>query len=173
MRKSIILQAEKGFSLYINSNVLGTILQGVTAYAAHLPQPLSLDAQGNPTGFATLQPPFVSFTGSNPKQIDYDSGIYELTVSAHVEVQIDQSQSVPGQDLFSPYIEVFRDLMEGVDGSGNLIVGNWLNSASPINFTSFGLSALKYITETLSEPGDGRLLVFDVDYYVGATTRTS
>jgi hypothetical protein len=173
MRKSIILQSEKAFSTYIAAHVIGTILQGMTAYAAHLPEPLPLDAQGNPTGFATLQPPFVCFTGSNPKQIDFDTGIYELTVTAHVEVQIDQSQSVPGQDLFSPYIEAFRDMMEGRDGSQNLVVMNWLNSVTPINFENFGLSTLKYVTETLSEPGDGRHLVFDVEYYVGATTQDS
>lgn len=171
MRKSVILQGEKAFSQYMAANVLGSVLQGMNFYAAHLPKPLPLDGQGNPTGFATLTPPFATFTGSKPTQIGYDNGIYEFTLSAHVEVQIDDSQSVPGQDLFSPYIEAFRDLMEGQDGEGNLLVYNWLNSASPINFTDFGLSALKYITETLEEPSDGRLLVFGVDYYIGATTQ--
>lgn len=172
MRKSIILQSEKAFSTYLAANVLGTILQGMTAYAAHLPTPLPLDEAGNPTGFATLTPPFTTFTGSSPKQIDFDTGIYELTVTAHVEVQIDDSQSVPGQDLFSPYIEAFRDLMEGNDGA-NLLAMNWLNSADPVNFENFGLSSLKYVTERLSEPGDGRHLIFEIDYYVGATTQSS
>jgi hypothetical protein len=171
MRKSVILQGEKAFSQYMAANVLGSILQGMNFYAAHLPQPLPLDGVGNPTGFATLTPPFGTFTGSKPTQIDYDTGIYEFTLSAHVEVQIDDSQSVPGQDLFGPYIEAFRDLMEGNDGAGNLLAYNWLNSASPVNFTCFGLSSLKYITETLQEPTDGRHLVFDVDYYIGATTQ--
>ena len=171
MRKTPHDQAELAFAAYIGANVLGTVLQGVNAYAAHVPTPLPLDPQGNPTGFAVNVPPFVSFTGSRPEQIGYDSGIYEFTVTAHVEVQIDISQSTPGQDLFSEYIEAFRDLMEGNDGDGNLLVFNWLNSAAPVNFTNFGLSALKYITERLTEPSDGRVLVFEVDYYVGATTQ--
>ncbi len=171
MRKSPIVQAERAFATYMAANVLGSVLQGMNFYAAHLPQALPLDGQGNPTGFTTLTPPFGTFTGNKPTQIGYDSGIYEFTLTAHVEVQIDDSQSVPGQDLFSPYIEAFRDLMEGNDGAGNLLVYNWLNSASPINFQDFGLSSLKYITETLQEPTDGRHLVFGVDYYIGATTQ--
>lgn len=172
-RFSAINQGEKAFAAYFNGNILGTVLQGVNGYAAHTLTPLPLDAQGNPTGFATLTPPFCVFTGSKPKQIGYDSGLYELTMKAHLEVQIDATQSNPGQDLFTAMWQQVRDMLEGQGDFGNLLIMNWLNSASPINFQNFGLSALVFEDEDLSDPSDSRVLIAEAVYYIGATTNAS
>lgn len=156
------------FATYIAANILGTVLQGVNCYAAHTVYPLPLDASGNTTGFANLIPPMVTVTASNPKQIAFDCGIYELTVSVALEVQIDASQAIPGEQVFAGMMEQLRDLIEGPDQ-----IYNWLNSPNPINFENFGLSALVFQGEKLMEPSDGRHLVMGLDYYVCATTNSS
>lgn len=168
MRKSIINQAETAFAAYVAANILGTVLQGVNCYAAHTVMPLPLDAQGNPTGFANLTPPMITVTAANPEQLDFDSGIYELTVSLALEVQIDASQAIPGPGVFAGMMEQLRDMIE----NGTQIY-EWLNSDDPINFQNFGLSALKFQDEKLTEPSEGRHLVMTVEYYVCATTNAS
>lgn len=168
MRKSICDQAENGFAAYFNANILGTNLQGVTGYAAHTVTPKPLDGEGNPTGFENLTAPFVVFAASSPLQLGFDSGIYELTLTAHLEVQIDESQAIPGTNLYSAYMEALRDLLE-TPGQ----VYNWLNSSSPINFTNFGLSSIVYQKERLIEQPDSRCQMAEIEYYLAATTNPS
>jgi hypothetical protein len=169
MRKSVAHQAELGFQSYLTGNSVGTVLQPCTGYAAHQVIANPLDGLGNPAGFATLTPPFVVFTGSKPKQLGYDSGLYELTLTARLETQIDDDMSTPDVDVHAARMEALRDLLEDFDA-----VFQWMNfgtTSSPV--PCFGVSALMFNDDGERLMNEDRRLIAEFDYYLCATVNAS
>jgi hypothetical protein len=143
MRKSVAHQAELGFQSYLTGNSVGTVLQPCTGY--------------------------VVFTGSKPKQLGYDSGLYELTLTARLETQIDDDMSTPDVDVHAARMEALRDLLEDFDA-----VFQWMNfgtTSSPV--PCFGVSALMFNDDGERLMNEDRRLIAEFDYYLCATVNAS
>ena len=164
MRKSIAHQSELGFQGFFSSHIEGTVLQPCTGYAAHQVVANPLDALSNPMGFEFLTPPLVVFTGSSAQQVGFDSGMYELTLTARLETQIDDDMSTPGDDIHGQRMEALRDLLENFN-----TVFAWFQSSSPLS--CFGVTGLVFTSERLMQ--QDRRLIAEFDYYLAATSNAS
>jgi len=154
VRKSVDSQTEKACVAYIEGNQSDTVLSPCKAYAGGLVDVPSI-----------LTPPYILFTASAPEQIGFNSGIYELTLTAKLVTQVDDEMDTIGQDLHRERLEALRDMMEDVQ-----LIQSFVNppASGPDTRTvqDYTLSAIVY--EDDSTKMSGRKLETEISYYICA-----
>ncbi len=155
MRKDPKSKTEKAFVAYLTGNQPGTVLETCSVYAGglfHVP--------------STLTPPWVIFSASEPEQIGYDSGIYEMKLKVCLATQIDDEMDEAGHDVHRERIEALRDLIEDVptlQASINPPIGT-----DDRLVKDFTLSCLVYNNDDETKMNE-RKLTSDWSYYVCAS----
>jgi len=119
MRKSPTSQTEKAFVAYLQGNSADTVLAPVSVYAgglagqanANVPDPSTLSPASPSAPVKT--PPYLIFTASSPEQIGgFDSGKYELKLTACLATLIFDETVTDTDDVHRARIEALRDLLE-------------------------------------------------------------
>lgn len=153
-RLPILSTTERAFAGYVNTYKSG-VLSLVTAYAGQIADPAS-----------TITPPDIIFEASASEQMGYDSGIYEMKLSACVETQMDESPTTIATDLHGQRVGALRDMLEDF----SLIFGRInhpLTGTDSRTVKTFTLSAIVYEDE--SQRQEDRRMITDIDYYVCAS----
>lgn len=168
MRKSPTSQTEKSFTAYVQGNQADTALETVNVYAGGLAGPANTTVadpstlQPQPNSPPVVTPPSLVFTASNPEQLSYDAGIYELKLNACLSTEIFDEQVTDAEDTHRERLEVLRDMLE--DG---VLLQTYVNAPTGTDtrlVKDFHLSAIAYEDEStmVSE----NKIVTDISYYI-------
>jgi len=175
MRKSPTSQTEKALTAYVQGNQADTALDTVNVYAGGLagPQntvPVNATTLPPAPSAPVVTPPSLIFTASNPEQLGYDSGLYEMKLTARLATEIYDESVTDTEDVHRERIEALRDMLENVS-----LIKSYVNAPASGPDTrviqSFTLSAIVYEDDATKQ--DGNTIETELSYYVCASPADS